>query len=161
MWSKALFTPIRISLWGCNLNWHMELSGRLLVRLCVLHFAPSLCVFICVSTEWSQHTSRQSERAVFCESLGVFQVEASRGEDKGSAVWSNGQTPRSLTPPGCWPGAWAGVEAGTTGGPQGQGSSGSGQAKGGRRSSGAEWCWETVVELLLILLLQRGFKEFI
>lgn len=129
----------------------------------VCNIAPSLCVCVCVfiykSTEWSQHMSHQSEHAVFCGSLCVFQVQASHKQDKGSAGWSKSQT-RSLTPPGCWPGARAGAVAGVTEGPQGQGSSGSGQVREGRRSSGAEWCWETVVEFFTLPLLHSFSFQF-
>lgn len=140
-----------------NLNRHMRYqAGYELLSVCsTLHLPLWVCVCVCYKiqppppTESSQHTSRQSEHAAFGQSLCVLQVEAGHaggegvgGGGVGAGGWSRSQTPRSLTPPGCWP--RAGVEAGATEGPRGQGSPGSGQVRGGRRSSGAEWCWGTV-----------------
>lgn len=68
-------------------------------------------------------------------------------EGGGSAGWSRScWSRRWLTAPGCW--QWARADAGTAvaEGPRGRGSSGSEQVRGDTRSSGAEWCWETVVE---------------
>lgn len=114
------------------------------------------------SKEQSQHTGRWSTGRVWGKSLCVGGVKVwhegggggGGGDGGGAAVCGRSQTPHSLTPPGCWPGARAGVEAGVmagvTEGPRRRRWSGRGWARGGRRSSGAEWCWGTGGEPLLL-----------
>lgn len=105
-------------------------------------------IFSCFPREQSQHRSHQSERAVFSQGLCELCMKACCEEEgRGSVGWSRSWTPHWLTAPGCWRREPAGTETGVAKGLRCRGSSGSGQARGGRRSSGAEWCWETVVEL--------------
>lgn len=101
----------------------------------------------CVPTESSRCRSHQNEHVVSFQSLCLLCMRAGCEEEeegRGGAGWSRScWTHHWLPAPGCWWGARAGVAVG----PWAPGSSGSGQVRGGRRSSGAEWCWETVVEL--------------
>lgn len=108
-------------------------------------------VFFCCPTEPSQHRSHRNERAVFSQCLCELCMKAGcEEEDRGSVGWSRSWTPHCVTAPGCWRRAPAGSEMGVTKGLRYRGSSRSGQVRGGRRSSGAEWCWETVVELFTL-----------
>lgn len=123
------------------------------------HSAPSLCVSACVEvvfTGRSQHRSHQSESAASGKSLFVFQVVSGCQSGKGCAgVWTGNRSQRCPTPPGCWPGAWVGEAAGVAVRPRGWGSSRSDQVRGDRRSSGAEWCWGTVVEQVTCLISHK------
>lgn len=92
-----------------------------------------------------------SEDAFFCGSLWIVQVWPGHMMAKGSRAQCKSKSPRCPTPAGCWFGGLVDVEAGEAGRPWEVGSSGSEQGMGGRRSSGAEWCWRTVASCYLSL----------
>lgn len=104
----------------------------------------------CVPTEQSQCRSHQNEQVVSSQSLCLLCPRTGREEEgREGAGWSRSCWTRHwLTAPGCWPWARAGAGTAVAEDPWARGSSASGQVRGDRRSSGAEWCWETAVEPL-------------
>lgn len=144
-----------IDLWYKTFKHHVHVIFRDFWRPrfgCLHPDFRSTGMFSCVPTEQSQHGSHQNENVASSQSLCLLCMKAGCEEEeekgRGSAGWSRSCWTRHwLTAPGCWQWARAGARAAEAEGPWGRGSSGSGQVMGGRRSSGAEWCWETVVEL--------------